>query len=165
MTPTTAIAERFWRKVDFGSAAAGSACLEWTGARVKGYGVIGGRTRGKWVYSHRLSWELHYGEIPKGLSVCHRCDNPGCVRPEHLFLGTHKDNADDRERKGRGKHVGLAGERNPNAKLTQAQVNEIRATARPGQYRWGLEKMCRKYGVTNSLIYCILKGRNWKVRP
>lgn len=91
------LTERFWRHVR-----KTDDCWLWLGG--PGYGRL--RTGGKGtplVGPHRLAWELAYGPVPDGLIVCHRCDNPRCVRPDHLFVGTHGDNARDRERKGRGR--------------------------------------------------------------
>lgn len=76
-------------------------CWEWTGTKDKhGYGRV--RVDQRKARAHRVAWEAFKGEIPAGLHVLHRCDNPGCVNPEHLFLGTHGDNMRDREAKGRG---------------------------------------------------------------
>lgn len=89
---------RFWRKVD-----KSGECWIWTGARAPppwDYGKF--RLDGRAVDAHRVSWEFSYGPIPDGLWVLHRCDVPGCVRPEHLFLGTAQDNSRDMMRKGRG---------------------------------------------------------------
>lgn len=87
---------RFWSKVD-----KTSTCWLWTGMpNGWGYGtfkVSAGNDR----FAHRLSWEIHKGPIPKGLCVCHKCDRPICVNPDHLFLGSHRDNRDDAIRKGR----------------------------------------------------------------
>src|SRR5678816_2871477 len=95
------LSERFWSKVD-----QSGDCWIWTAHHLSsGYGLIGtgsmrdGTRRGS--LAHRVSWELAYGTIPDGLFVCHRCDNPSCVRPDHLFLGTCKDNAADSVAKGR----------------------------------------------------------------
>ena len=93
MTPE----ERFWTRV-VGDLATG--CWLWTGPRFReGYGSLSyGPLR---IRAHRFSWELHVGPIPEGLVVCHRCDNPPCVRPDHLFLGTQSDNLHDAVAKGR----------------------------------------------------------------
>jgi hypothetical protein len=97
--PIVALDCRFWSKV-----IKSDKCWTWTGAINKhtGYGTIGlGRRSGKTRGAHRVSWELAHGPIPEGLYVCHRCDNKRCVRPDHLFLGTAEDNAQDALRKGR----------------------------------------------------------------
>ncbi len=90
---------RFWRFV--APMTEGSGCWEWTGSLTEGYGSFDHRK------AHRVSWEMHNGPIPQGAGahgtcVLHKCDNPSCVNPTHLFLGTNRDNAIDRERKGRG---------------------------------------------------------------
>lgn len=97
------IEERFWEKVD-----KSGDCWVWTGALGgRGYGYIakpGGSAANPGAHmipAHRVSWEIANGQIPDGLLVCHHCDNPRCVRPDHMFLGTDLDNARDRERKGR----------------------------------------------------------------
>ena len=107
---TEVIAEIFWGRVN--KAAAGG-CWVWTGYRQKfGHGAMGYRdpVRGgrsvKTILAHRYSWELVNGPVPEGLCVLHRCDNPPCVNPEHLFLGTRSDNGKDMWRKGRGKSEG-----------------------------------------------------------
>lgn len=88
---------RFWRHVD-----KSGDCWVWTARRAKGSKGYGLTTIGRvTVKAHRLSWQLANGPIPSGLHVCHRCDNPPCVRPDHLFLGTHQDNMADKVRKGR----------------------------------------------------------------
>lgn len=103
-------------------------CWEWQGSKRNGYGrmIIGSRTDGtrKTVSTHRLSYELHYGEIPQGMEICHKCDNPCCINPDHLFAGTRQDNVDDRERKGRNNPP--KGEKHAKAKLTELDVLTIR---------------------------------------
>ena len=84
-------------------------CWRWKGAKtVDGYGTFGGGGLPFTARAHRVSWELFVGPIPEGAHVLHRCDNPGCVNPEHLWLGTAKDNSDDKYAKGRAKPRGKA---------------------------------------------------------
>lgn len=94
--PSTPIGQRFWANVDktLGHGPQGT-CWVWTACAIKGYGYIS-RT-----LAHRVSWEIHNSPIPEGLCVLHKCDNPPCVNPEHLFLGTKKDNILDAVAKGR----------------------------------------------------------------
>lgn len=137
------------------------ACWTFTGNRNnKGYGMIGAKIDGRWreVLAHRVSYEIHFGPIPEGSDVCHRCDNPPCPNPRHLFLGTHQDNMTDAVNKGRMSH----GEHRPNAKLTEAQVLEIRQ-----QYAQGVAPLTlsRKYGVHTGTIWPILKRETWKHIP
>jgi hypothetical protein len=131
-------------------------CWEWTALKVrKGYGVI--RYNGKKLRAHRLSYELHCGPIPAGLFVCHRCDNRGCINPSHLFLGTNTDNMRDMVSKGRHRLIRLPGERNGQAKLTEAEARAILASK--GKVRQ--EDLAERYGVSQSRISSIMTGKNW----
>ena len=125
-------------------------CWEWTGSiNGDGYGYLASGDQA--IRVHRLSWEIHNGEIPEGLCVLHHCDNRKCVNPEHLFLGTKKDNAQDMIKKGRhkGRH-----------KLTLEQVQEIIEKLKSG--RWTLKELGRVYKVHHNTIWWIKKGGTWK---
>lgn len=127
-------------------------CWLWTGGLCgpMGYGSFTVRT-GVSRAAHRVSWEVHRGEIPAGMFVCHRCDTPSCINPDHLFLGTHADNMADCVAKGRHAIGSDAG----GAKLTEAQVELIRQSSEPGP------KLATEYGVSNSTISCIRTGKLW----
>jgi HNH endonuclease len=116
-------------------------------------GQIGAGRRGEGtLYVARVSWELAYGSIPEGQYVLHRCDNPGCVNPRHLFLGTKADNTADMLAKRRHRY----GTQHPSAKLTEAQVRKIRASKRPDAV------LATRYGVCRAMIYKIRTGRSWR---
>jgi len=144
--------KRFWAKVD-----KTGDCWNWTGSKHKktGYGRFG--FMGRLVYPHRLAYELEIGKIPKGLLVCHRCDNPSCVRPTHLFLGTDASNAADKVRKGRMKPT--HGEYNGLAKLTERDVLKIRKHHAAGGIT--MTAIGKQYKVTVQAINQIIKRRNW----
>lgn len=127
-----------------------SGCWEWTASKVDGYGSFG--FRGKVWKAHRVSYVLNHGEIPEGLCVCHLCDNPSCVNPKHLFLGTKKDNRDDMVSKGRMKQSPRIGILNGMCRLTEKQVSEIRAsTDRP-------KDLSLRFGVHYRHIWAIKTG-------
>jgi hypothetical protein len=144
------VEERLWAKVD-----KSGECWLWTGATAMGYGHL--QRNGKAVKVHRLSYELEYGEIPEGMDVCHTCDNPLCVRPTHLWLGTHKENMHDRDRKGRN-HA-PKGERSPKSKLMSQQVLEIRRLANQG---YSQPFLGRRFNVSSVSIYKIVNRLSWK---
>lgn len=101
--------ERFFEKINIKE----NGCWEWTKSRHHGrYGIF--RFNNKVVTTHRMSWIIHFGEIPTGACVCHKCDNVICVNPEHLFIGSQLDNIRDRTKKGRSWHP--SGSANPNYK-------------------------------------------------
>jgi len=116
-------------------------------------------------YAHRVAWKLAYGEIPEGLHVLHHCDNPPCCNPKHLFIGTPKDNAQDRASKGRGNNVGVKGTDHPLSKLTEDDVKEIKRTYKPGtsgkSSPYSVNGLAKTYGVASSLIHRIIKGISW----
>lgn len=147
------LAERFWSYVQ-----KTDACWLWIGKTKTpgGYGRIKA-TNNRSVVAHRLSWTLHYGSIPDGLDVCHRCDNPPCVRPDHLFLGTHAENMRDMLRKGRGNPP--KGEKNHLHQLTDALVRRIRAEhASGGSFR----ALARKYHVNPRTVKLAVQRDTWK---
>jgi len=146
--------ERFWAKVN-----KTDACWEWTAAsQPKGYGRF--KVNGRLVGAHRFSYELHYGPIPEGLWVLHRCDNPKCVNPEHLFLGTRSDNMFDCARKDRlAVHNAPLGERHPRAKLMNKDILDIRQSYREGCIQ---KELALGYGVSRQLISQVVTRRIWK---
>lgn len=153
---TIPLIDRFWSRVD-----KSGDCWVWTAATTNGgYGVIRDTGRnGKIIRAHRLSWELHNGPIPAGIEVCHRCDNPPCVNPAHLFLGTHQDNVTDTVNKGRASGGGPRGSLHHQAKLTEAQVLDIRAVYAAGAA--SQRQLARKYNVDRGTIQHIVKRMVW----
>ncbi len=157
MTRAKSPEERFWPRVK-----RGDGCWEWQGQRdMKGYAVINiRRAVGRHVPmgAHRLSWQLAYGDIPPGLEVCHRCDNPLCVRPDHLFLGTHRENMADMRAKGRQSNGDgcCRGERHGMSKLTEANVREILVSAERGT------ALAARFGVTPTMVCAIRRRRSWR---
>jgi hypothetical protein len=151
----------FWGKVDKGVSKVfynGTRCWEWTASRnPKGYGYKGWGERVQ--LSHRVSWMITFGEIPKDLFVLHHCDNPPCCNPSHLFLGTNQDNVDDKIRKGRG--ADIRGENNPHCKLTDAQVSEIRKRFVPRKHGGdNTYTLAKEYGVSPTQIWRLVKGND-----
>lgn len=132
----------------------GEGCWIWKGyKRPGGYGeaYFGTKPNRERVLAHRLAWAVEFGD-PGEMIVCHHCDNPSCVNPRHLFLGTIQDNMDDRNVKGRQ----ARGERNGPAKLTEAQVLEIRADPR------GCRRLAKAYGVHMGTIMSVKRRKTWK---
>ncbi len=144
--------ERFWAKVQ-----RGPDCWEWTAHTAGlGYGSMRVWRDGRWAheYAHRVAWILTHGPIPAGLQVCHHCDNPLCVRPDHLFLGTQRDNMRDKIAKGRHPR----GEQSPLAKLTAGSVLRARELVAAGATR---SSIARSLGVSGTTIEDAVKGRTW----
>lgn len=146
---------RFWERVDKTSHPNG--CWLWIGSlRSNGYGRL--HWSGKTALAHRVSYEIENGAFSRELDVLHKCDNPQCVNPEHLFLGTDLDNNRDMMQKGRARY--LHGEQLPQAKLSKEKVQEIRERyAAGGVYQY---ELAREYGVAKSSISYIINRINWK---
>jgi hypothetical protein len=160
--------ERFWTKV-----VKGPGCWEWSGAKnSNGYGTLGTGPRGtkRIELAHRVSWELAHGRVPVGF-VLHRCDNPPCVRPTHLYEGSPADNVNDREARGRGVILRgdahpqridpskvLRGERHGMARLTVEDVRAIRARRARGEK---LRTISVDFGIKEAQVSAIVSRRNW----
>jgi HNH endonuclease len=151
MRKTKPIFERFMENV-----LVGRDCWEWLGCRsVYGYGQI--QVNGKQSGAHRVSWQLFCGPIPDGLLVCHHCDNRNCVRPDHLFVGSNKDNSMDAAQKGRlSTWKRVSGERHHQAKLTVSAVSEIRCS------ELTQDELATIYAVSQGQISRIKRGVKWK---
>jgi hypothetical protein len=149
-----AFEKRFWAKVQ-----KTDGCWNWVGGGSKGRGQIGLNDR---VYlAYRISWELAYGTAPGKLWILHKCDNPACVRPDHLFLGTNRDNIDDSMSKGhrRGAIIAASGENHGNSKLTWRDIDYILASS------LGPVHIARELGVSYKTIKNIRDGKSWMKRP
>lgn len=156
----TTLEDRFWLKINKTSSSIyynGTRCWVCTSYKhTQGYGLF--KVKGEHGYihkgAHRISYEIKYGSIPESIKVCHHCDNPPCVNPEHLFLGTQKDNMMDaakKERLGKAK-----GSKNGYSKLTEAQVIVILGDTRFHK------QIAKDYNVTRSVISGIKRGYSWK---
>lgn len=154
--------EKFWEKVNIKNE---DDCWDWK-AHIdsRGYGKI--RFNGIYTPAHRVSWILHYQEIPEGLFVCHKCDNPSCVNPKHLFLGTNADNMLDMWNKdrhpiinmGRPSHT-MIGIKNVNAKLSIDDVKNIRELYTSGISQ---DEISIMYKVQKPAIWKIVHRKTWK---
>lgn len=145
--------ERFWLNVE-----KSTGCWKWKSATTTaGYGVFG--INGKVVYAHRAAWEKKNGNIPKGVHVLHRCDNPPCINPKHLFLGTPADNCFDKELKGRGMMKRYSGENNWQSKLNKNEVSEIRNLYSLGKL--SQRAIAKKYKVSQPNISGIINMDLW----
>lgn len=154
------LSERFWSKVNKRGP---DECWEWQAYRDKdGYGHIrADDPKHSDTPAHRVSYELTNGSIPDGLFVCHRCDNPACVNPAHLFLGTHQDNVDDMIAKGR--KIVARGESQHCSKLTAEQVTEIRRRYASGNIT--MYTLAVEWGMSVPTICNIIHRKTWKHIP
>jgi hypothetical protein len=148
---------RFWKFVKNSSH---NECWEWTGTQNhSGYGLytVGdGKRRRKTHSAHRYSWVLKFGPVPDGLFVCHRCDNRSCVNPDHLFLGTAKDNMVDASDKMRMSH----GEHHHETTLTEEMVTALRAEyATTGK---STRDLAQEFGISPSSAWRIINRKTWK---
>jgi hypothetical protein len=145
--------DRFVLKTRAGS----GGCVVWAGTKSKrGYGQFSLKNK-NWQ-AHRFAYLAFVGPIPKGHSVCHRCDNPACVNPAHLFAGTHRENMLDMWAKGRGKAEPLVGSACKGAKLTEEKVREMRRRAGAGE---GITALAREYGVSLHTAQLAVRGKTW----
>ena len=139
-------------------------CWPWIGSKNRqGYGKLACVSFGRHKFmAHRVSYLLFVGPIPRGLQVLHHCDNPSCVNPQHLFVGTQKDNMADCHRKGRERKA-ASGEQCSWAKLTWDDVFKIRQLY--AEERITQEALAKAFGISPSQVRNIVKGISWKVRP
>lgn len=138
-----------------------SGCQIWLSSSRNSYGHGHMGVDGKSIMAHRVAWQCHFGPIPDGMLVLHKCDTSGCINPNHLFLGTYQDNADDKVRKGRQAsgaklaHQRARGEQNGNAKLTADDVRAIRTIVAPQR------QIAERFGVTQAIISKIKRNEVW----
>lgn len=150
------VEDRFWEKVSIKDT---DDCWEWQANIIYGYGMF--TLNKKQVRAHQWSWKYFYGEIPEGLCVLHTCDNRICVNPNHLFLGTHKDNAVDRQNKGRTKIPHIFGENHKLAKLNDDLVRQIRFLRTQNM---SYVEIANAIGsiVDYRTVGKVISGRSWK---
>lgn len=154
---TVSADDRFWAKVQKSN----DGCWLWT-AYIGTWGYGRFMLNGKAEKAHRVAWSLVYGPIPIGQLILHRCDTPACVRPEHLFLGSNKDNYDDMEAKGR-KGVGVHfsnGEEHCNARLTDSSVGHLREMYAGGDYTY--EQLSAIFGIHPSTVASAIRRITWR---
>lgn len=145
------VADRFWPKVGFADR---RQCWEWQAFRGPlGYGriTIAAVPRN----AHRVAWELEHGPVPDGLEVCHKCDNPPCCNPEHLFLGTHTENMADAKAKGRMWKRGMSNEENPTTRIPNAEIVKIRELYAAGGVTQ--RQLARAFGCTQAHISQVIR--------
>jgi len=151
--------EKFWEKVNIRN----NGCWEWLAQKDKdGYGtfMLSSNKGQKRTRAHRYSWVLHFGDVPKEKFVLHKCDNPPCINPNHLFLGTAKDNTQDMVKKHRYGYNNIGGENHPNAKLNNQKVKQIKELWNSKQYTQ--IELGRMFDVGNKQINLIINNKAWK---
>jgi hypothetical protein len=149
----TTVAERFEEKY---IPEALSGCFLWIGAQKNSRGYGNFNFNGKIISAHRVSWMIYKGGIPDAKHVLHKCDNPNCVNPEHLFLGTHSENMNDMKQKGRQRF--FVGSSHGNSKLTENQIIEMRKLGDSGVCRSDIAKM---FGIGKSMANYICNREYW----
>ena len=147
----------FWRRV---LRLGARQCWLWTGTRVDGYGQLKRQDGQTNVAAHRASYEINRGHIPRGKVLMHSCDNPPCVNPNHLRVGTQRDNIMDMHKKGRASTKVLRGDQHGSSKITEAQVAEIRRryAARAVAF-CTQDSLAREYGITQAQVSRILSRK------
>lgn len=153
MKDNNLINQRFWKKVQ-----KTNSCWLFTGGLARGYGHFS--YEDKPIKAHRFSWIIHFGAIPKNKLVCHKCDIRNCVNPDHLFLGTQRDNIQDMIQKGR---INRAGENGHNSRLTQKQVDNLRSLRLSQKLTY--QKLGELFGISLMHAYRIVNFIRWKVQP
>lgn len=170
--------KKFWDRVDRRSK---DQCWPWIGARDdRGYGrfLMGRNARPRHLFAHRFAYALaHRSAIPDGMSICHTCDNPSCVNPDHLWAGTHHENVLDMIRKGRAKYEHFSGdahwmhrhpdlvprgERANKSSLTDDDIRLIRSVYIRGSRTHGATALGARFGVSNVAITNIVHRKTWK---
>lgn len=152
------IRDRFLEKVDVEGPVTRiplSRCHVWTACKRHGYGLF--RAFGRGILAHRMAFELFVAPVPNGLCVCHHCDNPGCVNPSHLFLGTHAENMRDRDEKGRASGGSNKGEKHHLAKLSDEQVRTVRDRFSKGGVTQ--RELAVEYGVSREHIGQLVRNK------
>ena len=144
--------KRFWEKVDIKDI---NSCWEWKAFKLwSGYGMFNRKNKKLSRYAHRVCWEITFGEIPKGLKVCHKCDNRACVNPNHLWLGTQAENLADMARKNRSS----IGTKHGQSKLNEDQIKEIFNLSKKGL---SSSQIAKQFPVNRRQISRILSGERW----
>lgn len=147
-------AVKFWTHVE---PELNTGCWLWSAAiNDLGYGKLSfnGRTQ----KAHRVAWSLRHGSIADGLCVCHRCDTPACVNPGHLWLGSHRANAEDKVAKGRARNGTTCGEANVRATITADQAREIRRLSGTG---WRGPRISASLGISINVVRQVARGYTW----